>query len=142
LDRDPDPHLVVEGGRIDPIPAADGVVRFSIDAPTHDIILASRTCIPQAYGLGPDQRRLGLGIFALTVKHPDGKRAVDMASEELAAGFHACEGTIRWTKGWATLPASLFAGMRGQVEIELHVAGELLYPCGIEPSDMCGGFAA
>jgi hypothetical protein len=137
LERDADPHLVVAGRRIDPLVAAAGMVRFRIEAAAGavigDVILASRTCIPAAYGLGPDRRRLGLGVFGLCLSHAPGEREVgerelDMASAELALGFHACEGGLRWTKGRATLPASLFAGMAGPVELTLRVAGDLLYP--------------
>jgi hypothetical protein len=132
--RDPDLHLLVDGRRVNPVFAAAGVVRFSIDRPAGPVSLVSRNCIPQANGEGPDRRRLGVGVTAMTLVHTDGDRIVPLDSEELSAGFHDHEGHVRWTKGRATLPASLFAGISERVDIELRLAETLLYRREVDPA--------
>ena len=99
------------------------VVRFNIDRPTGDVAVVSRNCIPDALGLCPDLRRLGVGLAGLELVQAGRRRPVP-----LAAGFHMFEGHVRWTKGYALLPAPLFAGSAGRTEVELRLTGDLRYP--------------
>ena len=60
-----------------------------------------------------------------------GRRLVLIAAqdERLADGFHMFEAgdAIRWTNGEAVLPAELFEGFDGSLEIELTVAQTMQY---------------
>ena len=128
LTKDPDPHMLVDGHRVEPFFDAGHLVRFRIDRPKREVRIVSRSCIPSALGLGQDARRLGVGILALTLSYAGGRRVLPLWADELAAGFHDPEGDIRWTKGVATLSTALFKGLSERVDLELRLAGNLLYP--------------
>ena len=128
LTNDPGVHLLVDGHRIEPFYAVRDVVRFRIDRPRGEIRIGSRTCIPEAHGLGGDTRRLGVGLIGVTLHYARlAARMVPLQTEELAAGFHEAEGRIRWTKGVAVLPAAWFR-VKDRVDVELRLTGALLYP--------------
>jgi hypothetical protein len=130
LTEDPDLHMVVDGRRIEPVYASGEVMRFRVGRPVREVCIVSRSCIPDAHGLSPDLRRLGVGVAGVTLYYTAGRRVVPLWADELAAGFHAPEGNIRWTKGIATLPANLFRAER--VDVELRIAGTLRYPREVE----------
>jgi fibronectin-binding autotransporter adhesin len=126
LTDDPDLRLVVDGRRIAPIYRSGTVMRFRVERPTRDVRIVSRSCIPNAHGFSPDLRRLGVGIIGVTLHYVAGRRVVPLWADELATGFHAAEGDIRWTKGIATLSLDLFRADR--VDVELRIGGTLRYP--------------
>jgi hypothetical protein len=57
-------------------------------------------------------------------------RALSAGDARVADGFHGYERRegLRWTDGDARLPAALFAGLRGPIEITLRLAGRTAYP--------------
>ena len=57
-------------------------------------------------------------------------RIIEAADKLLAEGFHAFESDtgVRWTDGDATLPAALFGGFDGAVELVLQIGGSTQYP--------------
>ncbi|MGA3401867.1 MAG: hypothetical protein ABSC95_21855, partial [Acetobacteraceae bacterium] len=57
-------------------------------------------------------------------------RIVEAADPVLAEGFHAYEtdSGLRWTNGDAALPAALFDGFDGPLELVLHVGCTTRYP--------------
>ena len=54
---------------------------------------------------------------------------VEAEDARLVQGFHAFERDdgVRWTDGDAVLPAELFEGFGGPVELELHLGGTTQY---------------
>jgi hypothetical protein len=54
----------------------------------------------------------------------------DAADNRLTAGFHAyeAEGHIRWTDGYAELPAAALARFDMGAEVVLHWGGATQYP--------------
>ncbi len=128
LTNDPGLHLLVDGRRVDPVHVAGEASRFRLERVRHEVFIVSRSCIPRAHGLGQDARRLGVGIIGLTLYYQGGRRILPLWADELAAGFHGLEGDIRWTKGAATLSASLFNTISGPVELEVRLGGTLRYP--------------
>ena len=53
-----------------------------------------------------------------------------MVDERLTAGFHAYEPSdrLRWTDGYAELPAAAFARFDKGAELMLHLGGATQYP--------------
>lgn len=86
---------------------------------------------PGELGLACDPRVLGVALKQAMV--PQGRRfrlATTSADPLLAEGFHAYEplDELRWTDGDAGLPAALFKGFDGPMELVLHVGGTVHYP--------------
>ena len=54
----------------------------------------------------------------------------DADDERLTAGFHALRGRcdLRWTDGYAELPAEAFAQFDKGAEVMLHLGGATQYP--------------
>ncbi|MEJ8573222.1 hypothetical protein [Microbaculum marinum] len=83
--------------------------------------LLSSSWVPHHHRASPDRRNLGVVLRHLTLTDDTGNvRRIDAADPRLVFGFHAIEGggsAIRWTTGWALLPATLWAGMSGAVRL-------------------------
>ena len=52
-------------------------------------------------------------------------------------GWHGYEpdDRLRWTNGDAELPAALFSGFSGDMELLLQLAGSMSYPLHVEQAD-------
>jgi hypothetical protein len=92
--------------------------------------IASRTCVPDELGTARDPRRLGVAVRRIALWQGRSLTVLEADNTALSKGFHAYEAhnCHRWTDGDAALPASLFAGRDGPLEVELHVSCAGLYP--------------
>ncbi|WP_158932127.1 hypothetical protein [Acidisphaera sp. S103] len=72
-----------------------------------------------------------MALTRVILRHGGNAVTIDAADERLADGFHGYEPAdgLRWTNGFASLPADLFDGFRdGGVEVVLTLRGETQYP--------------
>jgi hypothetical protein len=124
-----DVHLVADGQRIDPAFQRSGRYRFRLRARPTELRIASRAAAPQELGLARDPRVLGVALRLIVLSR--GIRVITLAADDarLTDGFHGFEPELglRWTDGWARVPAALFEGFDGPVEVELQVTGTARY---------------
>ncbi len=123
LTDDPELHLVVDGARVDAI-ARDGQFhRFALLPGTSQVRLCSRSTVPQLLGLARDPRTLGVAVQRVLARQGMAVRALDAADARLSDGFHAFEPAdqIRWSDGNAAIPAELFDGFTGTLELVVQL---------------------
>jgi hypothetical protein len=130
LTADPDLHLVVDGCRLDAEERACSAYAFTFPAGARSVRIASRAAAPAELGVARDPRILGVALRRVSVRAADGFRVIDVADDRLADGFlgYEADGDRRWTNGDAGLPADLFKGFGGRIEMVLHVDGTTRYP--------------
>jgi hypothetical protein len=135
---DPALRLAADGRVLAPASVEDGIYRFSLDRRPASLRLISRTGVPAWRGGSADSRMLGVNVVKLVLWC--GSAAVEIPHWEpaLSEGFHADEPTHRWTDGDAAIPPHLFAGLSGNLTVEIHTLSSTLRYWA-EPSD---GFAA
>jgi hypothetical protein len=127
--NDPDLHLLVEGRRIDAA-SVDGMSHiFRLPTRPEHVRIVSRASVPQELGTARDPRALGVAVRQILATHGQQIRRVEAASGLLTQGFHGFEpdDAIRWTDGDAVIPASLFDGCAGPVELALRLGGTTSY---------------
>jgi hypothetical protein len=127
---DPDLHLLVDGQRVDAASRSNVWHVFRLAAPPAVLRIVSRSGVPQEMGLARDPRCLGVALRSLALRQGTWFRLTEASDERLAHGFHqfeACNG-LRWTDGDATVPAALFQGLVGPLELVLHVGATTRYP--------------
>jgi hypothetical protein len=80
--------------------------------------------------LARDPRVLGVAIRRVAVRQGTRFRVMEAADQALGEGFHEFEphNGLRWTDGNAAVPATLFDGFNGALELVLHVGGTTQYP--------------
>jgi hypothetical protein len=153
ITRDPDLHLVADGAVIRPVATGD-VAEFRVPAETRELRLVSRSFSP--YLRDPttgDRRRLGIPLRGLSLRDAGGfARTVAVEDAALATGFSFVQGQAgnswRWTDGDAVLPASLWAGARGDLSIAIalvpasHWAGDGVYAVPPRPNAVARPLAA
>ena len=102
---------------------------FRLPARPETVRLVSRAGVPQELGTARDPRPLGVALRQILVIQRERVRRVEAASALLTQGFHGFEpdDAIRWTDGDAVVPASLFDGCTGPVELALRLAGTASY---------------
>jgi hypothetical protein len=129
LTDDPDLHLVVDGKPVAPVSRGGASYVFELPAPPNNLHLVSRDPAPDELGLARDPRSLGVAVKRIILRQPRRLRAIEAADPCLAEGFHAFEpdAGIRWTNGDAVLPATLFEGFGGRLELELQLGGATRY---------------
>ena len=127
---DPDLHLIVDGRRVDVALRNDVWHIFRLAAPPVTVRIVSRTGVPQEMGLARDARSLGVAVRQIMVTRDAQIRTIDAEDALLKDGFHDYEADndIRWTVGDAGVPAGLFEGFAGALEIALRVGGRTCYP--------------
>jgi hypothetical protein len=127
---EPDLHLLVDGQRIDGRPGPDGRHVFRLPRPTADARIVSRSGAPQELGIARDPRPLGIALRRIVLCQGRTLRPIEADDPALVEGFHGFEPAEghRWTDGEAPLPASLFDGLVGPCELELHVGCTAVYP--------------
>jgi hypothetical protein len=122
---DADLHLQHNGQRVTAYAVQDGVHRFRLNA-SGDVLLRSRHAIPASFQDGGDERRLGVALLGIELASANG--SVRHTPHVLRGGVHPAEEPgHRWTKGRATLPAELFDGLDGEIDLAVHVAGTISY---------------
>ena len=129
LTDDPDLALHVGGRRLNPVSRSGGIVLFRPNTPTEAVRIVSRAASPQELGLARDPRVLGVAVRRIVCRQRAHLRLIGAHDPALHDGFHDFEPNQehRWTNGDARLPAELFRGLRGIVELEVHVAGRTRY---------------
>jgi hypothetical protein len=130
LTHDPDLHLLADGARQDAATRTDNTYVFQLARTPTTARIISRAAAPQELGLARDPRRLGVGVRRVVMRQMTRFRIIEAADKLLAEGFHAFESDtgVRWTDGDATLPAALFDGFDGAVELVLQIGGSTQYP--------------
>jgi Hint domain len=130
LSDDPDLHLVVDGARVDAKERQGAVYVFRLPPTPKRVVIASREAVPAELGIARDPRSLGVALRRLTVRQGAKFMLFDAADERLTAGFHAYEadGRLRWTDGYAELPAESFARFGQGSELVLRLGGTTWYP--------------
>ncbi len=129
LTGDPDLHVVVDGQRIDAA-SRDGAFHvFRLAVPAPDLHVLSRSAAPQELGLHRDPRLLGVALRQVLIRQGTRRRVIEVDDARLTDGFHRFEpdNGWRWTDGDAVLPAALFAGFAGTVELVLHCGAATQY---------------
>jgi hypothetical protein len=125
LTDDPDLHISVDGQRVDGTLRPGGLHMFQLREPPANLRIVSRAGVPQELGTARDPRPLGVAVLRIIVRQPGRLRVINAADPVLVDGFHAYEaaGGHRWTDDDALLPATLWAGFTGP--LELMAAGQL-----------------
>jgi hypothetical protein len=126
---DPDLHLVVDGRRVDAASRRKDLHVFRISACPATVRIISRAAMPAELGTARDPRLLGIALRWLKVTQGSQVRMVEARDGLLNRGFHEFEpdNRIRWTDGDAYVPADLFEGLSGPLEIALQLGGQTSY---------------
>jgi hypothetical protein len=132
LTDDPDLHLVVDGTRVDAEERQGSVYVFRLPLRPKRVVIASREAVPAELGIARDPRSLGVALRQAAVRQGGKFTLFDAADERLTVGFHTYEadGHLRWTDGYAELPAEAFARFDKGAEVMLHLGGATQYPNG------------
>jgi len=127
---EPDLHLLVDGRRVDAAWRNDVWHVFHLSAPPATVRIISRAGVPQEMGVTRDPRCLGVALQRIMVAHGAQIRTIEAEDALLTDGFHRYEAAnnIRWTDGDAAMPAGLFEGFDGPLEIALRLGGRTSYP--------------
>jgi len=126
---EPDLHLLVDGRRVDAASRSDEWHVFHLPAPPTTARIVSRSGAPQEMGLARDPRCLGVALRQIMVTRGAQVHTIEAEDVLLADGFHEYEADndIRWTDGDAAIPAGLFEGFTGPLEINLRLGGRTSY---------------
>ncbi len=129
-----DLHLVVDGVRIGGTTSPGRLCSFRLPTPLTEVRVVSRAAVPSELGLARDPRRLGVALRKILVWQGPRVRLMEASDPSLEQGFHSFEpdNGFRWTNGNACLPAALFAGLSGAIELVLHIGCTTVYPVGEE----------
>jgi hypothetical protein len=102
---------------------------FSLPAEPAEIRIVSRAGVPAELGFARDPRLLGVAVRRIELRRGARLAVVDAAEPGFVRGFHAFEAalSLRWTDGDAVVPAGLFGGFGGPLDIALHIAGSTRY---------------
>jgi hypothetical protein len=134
LTDDPDLHLLADGDPVGAAARTEDVHIFQLPGGLANVRVVSRAGVPQEMGLARDPRCLGVALRRIVVRQGSRFRIMEAADKRLTDGFHGFERAIglRWTNGDATLPAALFEGFNGAVELVLHLGGSARYRASAE----------
>ncbi len=122
LTEDPDLHLLVDGERQEAVSRLGAYV-FHLPSRSSSVHIVSRAGAPAELGLARDPRVLGVAVERIALRQGTKFRVIEAADALLEEGFHAFEpdSGLRWTDGDACVPAALFDGFDGPMELVLHV---------------------
>lgn len=144
ISRDPDLHLLVDGEIVRADAIDGGVHGFKVPAGAREIRIASRSVVPAETEIrSPDRRRVGVPVRRISLGGAGRRIAVGPGCDLLCTGFHADEGSHRWTDGDALLPPELLAAVPGDltlVEVETVTTG-LHYPVEVPTATRAGAAA-
>jgi predicted O-methyltransferase YrrM len=122
-------HLVADGEAIWPAGRDGERHRFRLMAPVRDLRLRSRHDIPRiARPHEEDDRRLGVGIRRIFVEAQGFTLILTPDWPGYGRGFHASEGTLRWTDGDGHLALEVLAQASGPVRISIDAYEMVDYP--------------
>ncbi len=131
LTDDPDLHLIVDGQRVS-IAGQWGQDRlFRLAGCPSSVHIASRDAVPAELGLARDPRSLGVALRRVALRQGAKLQVIEASDPSLDKGFHGFEpeDELRWTNGYATLPAAALSRFGdGEMEIVLTLAGTTRYP--------------
>jgi Hint domain/Right handed beta helix region len=144
LTDDPDLHLLVDGQRVDGKARSGGVYAFRLPRRPSSVHIISRAGSPDELGIARDPRLLGVALRQAVVWRGPQMRLMEASDPALAHGFHQFEETngLRWTDGDALLSATLFDGIDGACDVELHVGCTTWYPLFAEERSIAVSAAA
>ncbi|HUN41184.1 MAG TPA: Hint domain-containing protein [Acetobacteraceae bacterium] len=127
---DPDLHLLIDGVRIDAAWRDGSMHLFRFVARPDCVRVASRSGVPQEWGLARDPRPLGVALRRVVVRRGAGLAMLEADDPRLTRGFHGFEPElgVRWTDGDAVLPVELFESFSGLIDVELYLGGATRYP--------------
>jgi hypothetical protein len=130
LTDDADLHPLVDGVRIDPTSRFGAVRGFRLAARPETIRIVFRAGAPAELGLARDNRVIGVALTRIMLCKGARLRLLEADDPSLTDGFHGFEPAdgLRWTDGDAAVPAALFEGFGGVMELLLHLAGSTRYP--------------
>jgi hypothetical protein len=130
LTDDPDLHLIVDGSRVDPLYQRGSLYGFRLPSCPQSLVVASRTVVPATLGIVRDPRLLGVALRQVTVRQGAKFMLFDADDQRLTVGFHDYEPAdrLRWTDGYAELPAEAFARFGRGAELMLRLGGATQYP--------------
>jgi hypothetical protein len=127
---DPGLHVLADGQPVPPSFRLGTRYRFTLPRRPLDLRLVSRSAVPAEAGLGPDLRRLGVGVREIQLAQAGRLRTLAVADPALGAGFHpfdAAEG-LRWTAGAARLDTARLRLARGRLRLQVDAVALAAYP--------------
>lgn len=126
---DPDLRLLADGAPVAASEVKAGVHVFNVAEPPRTLHILSRSTIPAAAGLNPDQRRLGVALRKIVLQAGGVRTSIRYDAPLLQEGFHDPEidNGWRWTTGHAALPAPLLAAIIGPMTAAVHLGCALRY---------------
>ena len=129
LTDDPDLHLLADGQRCDGVCGANGWFAFRLPRPPRTLRMVSLAASPAELGLTRDPRVLGVALRQARARQGTRFAIINASDEALSDGFHAFEPACgwRWSDGDADLPAVLWHGFSGPLEILLQIGGIARY---------------
>jgi hypothetical protein len=124
---DPGLHLAVDGVPVSADRVGDTVHVFRLERPAREVRIVSRSSVPAELDVkSPDIRRLGVNLSRVVLSSDHVNIIVGCRNTSLVDGFHAGEGTHRWTNGDAHVPAKFLACFDHDMTIEVHVLDYVL----------------
>ncbi|HVB15548.1 MAG TPA: NF038122 family metalloprotease [Stellaceae bacterium] len=137
---DPELHVISGDDIIRPQSVAGRVYRFPLPAGGAASWLVSRSTVPaETVAASGDIRRLGVPVERIMLS--DGALSLAAAHDHpaLCDGFHADEGTHRWTDGRARLPDTWLRPFAGGCVLEVQLSdSDLRYPAAARPVSSAG----
>ena len=129
LTDEPGLRLLADETPVEPSWRDGSALVFALAAVPDSLRIVSRAAAPAELGIGRDPRSLGVAVRQIVLRQGTRFRVIKAPDERLTDGFHCFEPAegIRWTTGDARLPASLFAGFKGTLELVLHLGGTAQY---------------
>ncbi len=130
LAADPGLHLLADGRPVLPDFRHANRYRFTLPQRPLDLRLLSRSAVPAQSGLGPDIRRLGVGVQSIAFAQHGLLHTIAEDDPALGDGFHPADpaSALRWTTGAAHLASSHLRLARGPLRMEVIAIGLAGYP--------------
>jgi Hint domain len=134
---DADLRLLADRHPVKPVFSDDDRAIFVLPRGAREVRLVSRAQSPtEARPWLEDRRHLGVRVKRIVLRGADELREVPVDHPDLTRGWWAVErdGQImsRWTDGEAVLP---LPSMSGNVMLEIHLAGSMIYAVNAAPED-------
>ncbi len=136
MSDEPDLHLLVDGVRVDAGSRHGSANLFALAGPPASVRVVSWSAVPAEPGVARDYRELGVGLRRVALRQGTRFRVIEATDAMLTGAFHAFEpgAGVRWTDGDATLPAGLFDGFDGSMDLVLHIGCTARYPLITDPA--------